>query len=107
MQELDTLYKTIQGRKETQEDGSYTSYLFEKGIEKILKKIGEEATEVVIASLLQQKQEQVNEISDLLYHLVVLMVEKDITLEDVAAELQRRSKKLHNKKAERKKIDVL
>lgn len=107
MNELDVLYKTIIARKENKEEGSYTTYLFDKGLEKILKKVGEECTEVVIASLTQTKEDQVNEISDLLYHLMVLMAEKGITLEDVNAELQRRSQKTHNLKAERKPIEHL
>lgn len=107
MRELDVLYNTIKERKTNGEEGSYTSYLFEKGLEKILKKVGEECTEVVIASLTQDKCDQVNEIGDLLYHLMVLMVEKDITLEDVNVELEKRSQKKHNLKAERKPIDNL
>lgn len=107
MRELDVLYNTIKDRKTNGEEGSYTSYLFEKGLEKILKKVGEECTEVVIASLTQDKSDQVNEIGDLLYHLMVLMVEKDITLEDVNVELEKRSQKKHNLKAERKPIDTL
>ena len=74
MKELDALYETIKDRKENKEEGSYTTYLFEKGLEKILKKVGEECTEVVIASLTQTKEDQINEIGDLLYHLTVLMV---------------------------------
>ncbi|MGX8834127.1 phosphoribosyl-ATP diphosphatase [Amedibacillus sp. YH-ame6] len=107
MRELDVLYETILDRKINGEEGSYTSYLFEKGLDKILKKVGEECTEVVIASLTQTKEDQVNEIGDLLYHLTVLMVEKGITLEDVNAELEKRSNKTHNLKAERKPIEKL
>lgn len=107
MRELDVLYETIKERKVSGEEGSYTSYLFSKGLDKILKKVGEECTEVVIASLSQGKEDQVNEISDLLYHLMVLMVEKDITLDDVNAELEKRSEKTHNLKAERKPIEHL
>ena len=88
-------------------EGSYTTYLFEKGLEKILKKVGEECTEVVIASLTQTKEDQINEIGDLLYHLTVLMVEKGISMEDVNAELERRAQKTHNLKAERKPIEHL
>ena len=106
MKELDALYETIKDRKENKE-GSYTTYLFEKGLEKILKKVGEECTEVVIASLTQTKQDQINEISDLLYHLTVLMVEKGISMDDVNAELTRRAQKTHNLKAERKPIEHL
>lgn len=107
MKELDVLYDTILERKANKEEGSYTSYLFEKGLEKILKKVGEECTEVVIASLTQSKEDQVNEIGDLLYHIAVLMVEKGITLDDVNTELEKRSQKQHNLKAERKPIDNL
>ena len=107
MKELDALYETIKDRKENNEEGSYTTYLFEKGLEKILKKGGEECTEVVIASLTQTKQDQINEISDLLYHLTVLMVEKGISMDDVNAELTRRAQKTHNLKAERKPIEHL
>lgn len=107
MQELEVLYETILDRKSNKEEGSYTSYLFDKGLEKILKKVGEESTEVVIASLTQTKEDQINEIGDLLYHLMVLMVEKGITLEEVNAELAKRSNKTHNLKAERKPIDQL
>ena len=99
MKELDALYETIKDRKENKEEGSYTTYLFEKGLEKILKKVGEECTEVVIASLTQTKEDQINEIGDLLYHLTVLMVEKGISMEDVNAELERRAQKTHNLKS--------
>ena len=104
---MEALYETIKDRKENKEEGSYTTYLFEKGLEKILKKVGEECTEVVIASLTQTKEDQINEIGDLLYHLTVLMVEKGISMEDVNAELERRAQKTHNLKAERKPIEHL
>ena len=107
MKELDALYETIKDRKENKEEGSYTTYLFEKGLEKILKKVGEECTEVVIASLTQTKEDQINEIGDLLYHLTVLMVEKGISMDDDNAELKRRAQKTHNLKAERKPIEHL
>lgn len=107
MKELEVLYETILSRKEQGEEGSYTSYLFQKGLDKILKKVGEECTEVVIASLSQTKEDQINEIGDLLYHLMVLMVEKGITLEEVNEELEKRSEKTHNLKAERKPIENL
>ncbi len=107
MKELEVLYETILSRKEQGEEGSYTSYLFQKGLDKILKKVGEECTEVVIASLSQTKEDQINEIGDLLYHLMVLMVEKGITLGEVNAELEKRSEKTHNLKAERKPIENL
>lgn len=107
MSEFDTLYETIKDRKDSGEEGSYTSYLFEKGTEKILKKVGEECTEVIIATLSQTKNDQVNELGDLFYHLFVLMVQKGITMEDVETELASRSKKTHNLKAERKPIEKL
>ena len=107
MKELDVLYETVIDRKANGEEGSYTSYLFNKGLDKILKKVGEECTEVVIASLSQSKEELVGEIGDLMYHLIVLMVEKGITLDDVNAELEKRSQKTHNLKAERKPIEHL
>ena len=107
MNELDVLYETVIDRKANGEEGSYTSYLFNKGLDKILKKVGEECTEVVIASLSQSKEELVGEIGDLMYHLIVLMVEKGITLDDVNAELEKRSQKTHNLKAERKPIEHL
>ena len=107
MKELDVLYETILERKASGEEGSYTSYLFAKGLNKILKKFGEEANEVMIAALSEGKEDQINEISDMLYHLMVLMVEKGITLEEVNTELEKRSEKTHNLKAERKPIEHL
>ena len=104
MNELESLYATALDRKANPEEGSYTTYLYNKGLEKILKKIGEESTEVVVASLSQSNEELIGEINDLIYHLVVLMVEKGITLEDVEAEMIRRSGKQHNLKAERKPV---
>ena len=90
---LNELYKTILARKDIGEDGSYTAYLFDKGLEKILKKVGEESTEVVISSLGDNKDNQVNEMCDLIYHLLVLMAELGISLEDIKEELEKRSKK--------------
>lgn len=107
MTEIDKLYDTIKDRKANREEGSYTTYLFDKGIDKILKKVGEECTEVVIASLMQTKEDQIYEISDLVYHLLVLMAEKDIKPEDIEKELEKRSKKSHNLKAERKAVENL
>ncbi|WP_276905161.1 phosphoribosyl-ATP diphosphatase [Faecalibaculum rodentium] len=104
MEELNVLYETVMDRKANPEEGSYTSYLFGKGEEKILKKVGEECTEVIIASLSQSKEDLINEFGDLFYHMVVLMVEKGITLEEISAELERRSGKKHNLKAERKPV---
>lgn len=107
MSELRKQYETAVDRKNNPEEGSYTTYLFNKGLEKILKKVGEESTEVIIASLNGSKEELVGEINDLIYHVLVLMVEKGITLEDVEAEMIRRSQKQHNLKAERKPITNL
>jgi len=84
------LYELIRGRKEAPREGSYTSYLFEKGLEKILKKIGEESCEVVIAAMKGDKRETVYEIADLVYHLMVLMAEAGISLDDIRAELASR-----------------
>lgn len=101
---FDLLYSTVLERQMHPEAGSYTAYLFEKGQGKILKKVGEECTEVIIAALSQTKEDLVNELADLLYHLMVLMAEKGVTLEDVETELKKRSAKKHNLKAERKPV---
>lgn len=87
---IDTLYELIKGRKEIPQEGSYTSYLFEKGIEKILKKVGEESSEVVIGAMKEDYNETVFEISDLVYHVLVLMVEMGIDLSQVRQELENR-----------------
>lgn len=105
MNELEKQYQTALDRKANPEEGSYTTYLYNKGLEKILKKVGEESTEVIIASLSQSKEDLIGEINDLAYHVIVLMVEKGITLEDVEAEMKRRAEKQHNLKAERKTIE--
>ncbi len=81
------LYDLIKGRKENPQEGSYTTYLFEKGLEKILKKVGEESCETVIAAMKQDKQETIFEIADLSYHVMVLMAEMGITLDDLTKEL--------------------
>ena len=101
------LYDIILERKINGGEGSYTNYLFDKGLDKILKKFGEEATEVIIASKDGVKEDTVAEISDLLYHLIVLMSNEGITLEDVSKELEKRSLKIGNKKEERKPIEVV
>ena len=100
-------FNMILDRKKSGEEGSYTAYLFNKGIEKILKKVGEEATEVVIASLSDDKNEVVGEICDLTYHVLVLMAELGISLDDINEELRKRSEKSNNLKAERKEIEEL
>lgn len=87
---LESLMKLIEGRKTDKKEGSYTTYLFEKGLDKILKKVGEECTEVIIAAKADDKKETVYEISDLVYHLMVLMIEMGISLEDIHKELASR-----------------
>ena len=84
------LYRLIAGRKTSPKEGSYTTYLFEKGLDKILKKVGEECTEVVIAGRKEDREETVYEIADLCYHVMVLMVQLGITVEDVTRELEKR-----------------
>ena len=83
----DELYKLIQGRQTDPKEGSYTSYLFDKGIDKILKKVGEETTEVIVAGKGGEKAETIYEISDLYYHVMVLMVQMGITPEEILTEL--------------------
>lgn len=104
---LNELYDVIKDRKENPMEGSYTNYLFDKGIDKILKKVGEESTEVIIAAKNENKNEFVGEICDVIYHLMVLIVEKNIELEDISEELNKRSKKIGNKKAERKPVEKI
>lgn len=87
---LSALMKVIAGRKTSPKEGSYTTYLFEKGRDKILKKVGEECTEVLIGGAKGDKAETTYELGDLVYHAMVLMVEMDISLEDVVRELARR-----------------
>ena len=87
---FEEVYEIIQDRKAHPKEGSYTNYLFDKGIDKILKKVGEEATEIVIAAKNPEKEEIKYEISDLLYHMMVLMVEKEVTWEDIVEELNQR-----------------
>ena len=98
---LEGLYELLKGRKETLPEGSYTTYLFQKGTDKILKKIGEECTEVIIAAKADDKPETVYEIADLAYHVMVLMVEKGITLEDIHRELGSRHVIDHKVKQEK------
>lgn len=87
---LEGLYDLLRGRKETLPEGSYTTYLFQKGIDKILKKVGEECTEVIIAAKADDKAETIYEIADLAYHVMVLMNEMGISLEEVHRELASR-----------------
>lgn len=105
MNELEKEYAAALDRKQNPEEGSYTTYLYNKGLDKILKKVGEESTEVVIAALSQSKEDLIGEINDLAFHVLVLMVEKGITLEEVEAEMKKRAEKQHNLKAERKTIE--
>ena len=84
---MDALFALIKGRKAEMPEGSYTTYLFEKGEDKILKKIGEECTEVIVASKNRDRGELIYEIADLAYHILVLMAEKDISLAEIRAEL--------------------
>lgn len=84
---IDGLMELLEGRKADKPEGSYTTYLFEKGLDKILKKVGEESTEVIIAAKAEDKKETIYEIADLAYHVLVLMVEAGISLEDVRKEL--------------------
>lgn len=93
-----TLYNVILERKNSPQEGSYTCYLFDKGLDKILKKVGEECAETIIAAKNGVKEETVGEISDLIYHLMVMMARQNIPLEDVMAELDRRSLKIGNLK---------
>ena len=91
-------YETILARKEANEEGSYTCYLFEQGLDKILKKVGEESTEMVIAAKNGDKDETVGEICDLIYHTLVMMVNENITIEDVEAVMHKRAQKAGNLK---------
>ena len=95
------LMKLIEGRKTEKKEGSYTTYLFEKGIDKILKKVGEECTEVIIAGKANDKKETVYEIADLAYHVMVLMIEMGISLEDIHRELASRHVIDHKVKQEK------
>ncbi|MCR4719554.1 MAG: bifunctional phosphoribosyl-AMP cyclohydrolase/phosphoribosyl-ATP diphosphatase HisIE [Firmicutes bacterium] len=87
---LDSLLELIKGRKTEKKEGSYTTYLFEKGLDKILKKVGEESTEVIVASKNNDKKETIYEIADLTYHIMVLMIEMGISLDDIWKELASR-----------------
>lgn len=95
------LMELIRGRKTEGKEGSYTTYLFEKGLDKILKKVGEESTEVIIAAKAEDKAETVYEIADLAYHVMVLMVEAGISLEDITEELASRHVIDHKVKQEK------
>ena len=98
---LEGLYALLQGRKRDLPEGSYTTYLFEKGLDKILKKVGEESTEVIIAGKAEDKKETIYEIADLAYHVMVLMVELGISVEDIQKELASRHVIDHKVKQEK------
>ena len=98
---LEGLMKLIEGRKTEKKEGSYTTYLFEKGLDKILKKVGEECTEVIIAGKADDKKETVYEIADLAYHVMVLMIQMGISLEDIHRELASRHVIDHKVKQEK------
>ncbi len=98
MDVLKELYQVILQRREQPQEGSYTCYLFEKGLDKILKKVGEESSEVIIAAKNGEKTETVGEICDLLYHLLVMMAQEGIPVEDVEAVLEQRRQKIGNLK---------
>ena len=95
------LMKLIEGRKTEKKEGSYTTYLFEKGLDKILKKVGEESTEVIIAAKAEDRAETIYEIADLAYHVMVLMVQTGISLEDIHKELASRHVIDHKVKQEK------
>ena len=99
---LDGLVKLIEGRKTEKTEGSYTTYLFEKGLDKILKKVGEECTEVIVAAKGDDKKETIYEIADLAYHTLVLMIQMGISLEDIHKELA--SRHVIDKKVKQEKM---
>ena len=98
---MEGLYALLQGRKDTLPEGSYTTYLFQKGLDKILKKVGEECTEVIIGAKSNDKAETIYEIADLAYHVMVLMVEMGISVEDIRKELAGRHVIDHKVKQEK------
>ena len=99
------LYALLEGRNKERPEGSYTTYLFEKGLDKILKKVGEECTEVIIAAKGQDHKETVYEIADLAYHVMVLMVAAGISLDEIKAELASRHVIDHKVKQEKMASD--
>lgn len=98
---LDSLYALICDRRQNPKEGSYTTYLFDKGLDKILKKVGEEATEVIIAGKAQDKKETIYEIADLAYHLLVLVAQAGITPAEILSELESRHVIDHKVKQEK------
>lgn len=103
---VEALYELIRGRKVNKKEGSYTTYLFDKGLDKILKKVGEESTEVIIAAKDSDKGETVYEIADLMYHVLVLMVESGIDIKDIMCELQKRHVIDHKVKQEKSVAEI-
>lgn len=101
---MERLYEVVLDRKANPQEGSYTCYLFDKGLDKILKKVGEECAETIIAAKNNVPSDTVGEISDLIYHLMVMMAEKGIPLEDVLVELDHRARKIGNLK-QMKQVD--
>jgi phosphoribosyl-ATP pyrophosphohydrolase/phosphoribosyl-AMP cyclohydrolase len=99
--QLESLYQLLLGRKKELPEGSYTTYLFQKGLDKILKKVGEETTEVIIAAKAEDKAETIYEIADLTYHVLVLMAQQGITVEDIRKELAGRHVIDHKVKQEK------
>ena len=99
--QLESLYALLLGRKKDLPEGSYTTYLFQKGLDKILKKVGEETTEVIIAAKAEDKAETIYEIADLTYHVLVLMAQQGITVEDIRNELAGRHVIDHKVKQEK------
>lgn len=95
---LHNLYQVVLDRKSNPQEGSYTCYLFDQGIDKICKKVGEESAETIIAAKNGVQADTVGEISDLIYHLMVLMAQQNIPLDEVLAELDRRGQKIGNLK---------
>ena len=104
---MDGLYELLEGRKKDMPEGSYTTYLFQKGIDKILKKVGEESTEVIIAGKAGDKKETVYEIADLAYHIMVMMVQMGISVDDVRKELASRHVIDHKVKQEKMASDEM
>lgn len=102
---MDALMELIRGRKTNPQEGSYTTYLFQKGLDKILKKIGEESTEVIIAAKDNDPKETIYEISDLVYHVMVMMIEQGISLEDIRRELASRHVIDHKVKQEKSRAE--
>lgn len=104
---ISQLYEVIEERRENPIEGSYTSYLFKEGLDKVLKKVGEETSEVIIGAKNNSKDEVVYETCDLIYHMLVLMVQQGIAIDDLVKELEKRRLKICNKKPERKPVESI